>query len=130
MKFTKPEKSWILYDVANSAYTLITSATIPIWFNYLYGLSPVEGVPATTFFAFTTSIAIGIIALLSPFMGAIADHQGMKRKLFLGLIGLGGLLYTAGVFFYGSKFPYAHFVWHLFIIFAAMTHFIAIVVFL
>lgn len=98
MKFTKVEKSWILYDVANSAYTLITSATIPIWFNYLYGLSPVEGVPSTTFFAFTTSIAIGIIALLSPFMGAIADHQGMKRKLFLGsiLIGLlGGFAFTS-----------------------------------
>jgi len=98
MKLTKSEKSWILYDVANSAFTLITSATIPIWFAYLYSLSPVGEVPATTFFAITTSISVAIIAVLSPLMGAVADHQGMKRKLFIGSVAvgiLGGLAFSS-----------------------------------
>jgi hemolysin III len=77
----------------------------------------------------TLSVAIylvmGWIAVL--FMPVIFNQA---QPMFLGLIGLGGVLYTAGVFFYGSKFPFAHFVWHLFIMFAAIAHFIAIVVFL
>ncbi|MGB7595517.1 MAG: hemolysin III family protein [Erysipelotrichaceae bacterium] len=51
--------------------------------------------------------------------------------LFIGLIILGGLLYTVGAFFYMQKSrPYFHFVWHVFINLAALTHFIAIVFFL
>ena len=48
--------------------------------------------------------------------------------LFLILIVLGGILYTIGVLFYRHpEKPYFHFIWHLFIIFAAITHYIAIV---
>ncbi len=98
MKLTKTEKSWIKYDVANSAFSLITSATIPIWFAYLYSLEPVGDIPHTTFFAITTSISVAIIALLSPALGAIADHKGMKKKLFIGSVALGilgGFAFTA-----------------------------------
>ncbi|HCT90888.1 MAG TPA: MFS transporter, partial [Lachnospiraceae bacterium] len=31
-RLTKAEKSWILYDVANSAFIMIVTATIPIFF--------------------------------------------------------------------------------------------------
>jgi len=97
MKFTKAEKSWILYDVANSAFTLVTSATLPIWFAYLYGLNPIGDIPATTFFAFTTSFSVAIIASLGPLMGAIGDHKGMQGKQFIGSISvrvLGGLVFS------------------------------------
>lgn len=47
--------------------------------------------------------------------------------LFLGLIILGGIFYTIGAIFYAKKFPYAHFVWHIFIILASIAHFVAIV---
>lgn len=73
----------------------------------------------------TIYLVMGWIAIL--FMPVIFN---VAQPMFLGLIGLGGVLYTAGVFFYGSKFPYAHFVWHLFINFAAISHFVAIVFFL
>ena len=42
-KLTKIEKSWILYDVANSAFILLVSTTIPIFFRSLAeaeGFSP------------------------------------------------------------------------------------------
>ena len=35
MKLNKTELSWILYDVANSAFILIVTATIPIYFRAL-----------------------------------------------------------------------------------------------
>lgn len=73
----------------------------------------------------TIYLVMGWIAIL--FMPVIFN---VAQPMFLGLIGLGGVLYTAGIFFYGSKFPYAHFVWHLFINFAAISHFVAIVFFL
>ncbi|CAM2749845.1 PAQR family membrane homeostasis protein TrhA [Erysipelothrix tonsillarum] len=48
--------------------------------------------------------------------------------LFLGLIVLGGILYSIGAWFYMQKDkPYYHFIWHLFINFASIAHFIAIV---
>ncbi|MEI7667730.1 MAG: hemolysin III family protein [Erysipelotrichaceae bacterium] len=51
--------------------------------------------------------------------------------LFIGLIGLGGVLYSVGAWFYAQKErAYFHFIWHLFINFAAITHFIAIVFFI
>jgi len=49
----------------------------------------------------------------------------------MGLIVLGGVLYSAGSWFYMQKTrPYFHLVWHIFINLAALTHFIAIVFYL
>lgn len=38
----------------------------------------------------------------------------------------GGISYTAGVVFYVSRFKYAHFVWHLFVLGGSVLHFIAV----
>lgn len=37
MKLTKLEKFWVLYDVGNSAFIMLVSTIIPIYFNYLAG---------------------------------------------------------------------------------------------
>jgi hemolysin III len=39
----------------------------------------------------------------------------------------GGITYSLGVVFYASsrKFPYAHFIWHLFVLGGVILHFIA-----
>jgi len=39
---------------------------------------------------------------------------------------LGGISYTLGVVFYVSKFKYAHFVWHIFVLGGSILHFFAI----
>ena len=47
------------------------------------------------------------------------------------LIGVGGLFYTLGAWFYARKgFKYHHLVWHLLINLAAVAHYVAIVFFL
>lgn len=53
------------------------------------------------------------------------------NPLFLGLIVLGGLLYTGGTYFYSQKTkPYFHFIWHIFIVLALLSHYVAIVFFI
>lgn len=37
IKLTKQEKNWILYDVGNSAFTLLAATILPIYFNYIAG---------------------------------------------------------------------------------------------
>ena len=91
-KFTKPEKSWILYDVANSAFTMLISTTIPIFFRSL-AEQDVSASTASGIWALTTSVAVLILAVFSPFLGALADYKGMKKKMFslflvVGVIGL------------------------------------------
>lgn len=81
-KLTKQEKSWILYDVANSAFIMIVTATIPIYFRGLAEGAGVASEHATSLWGSSTSISILILALLSPILGAIADYENMKKKIF------------------------------------------------
>ena len=94
---TKAEKSWILYDVANSAFIMIVTATIPIYFRSLAEGAGVSSTAASSLWGSATSISILILAVLSPILGAIADYENMKKKIFTVFFVLaigGGLLFT------------------------------------
>ncbi len=54
-----------------------------------------------------------------------SDIIGQLDNTFIYVL-LGGISYTVGVAFYVSKFKYAHFVWHLFVLGGSVSHFIAI----
>ncbi len=97
-KLSKQEKSWILYDVANSAFTMLISTTIPIFFRSL-AEQQVSATTASGIWALSTSAAVLILAISSPFLGALADYNGMKKKVFsvflaIGVIGLLALSFT------------------------------------
>ncbi len=71
----------------------------------------------------TIYLIMGWIAVL--FFPVIIKNS---TPIFLSFIALGGLLYSVGAWFYTKKErPYFHFIWHLFINFAAISHFIAII---
>ena len=73
--YSKKELSWILYDCANSAYSMaITTALFPIYFGMVGGNEMNLG--------YYNSFASIIIAVISPILGTIADFKGMKKKLF------------------------------------------------
>lgn len=73
--YTKKELSWILYDCANSAYSMaITTALFPIYFGMVGGNEMNLG--------YYNSFASIIIAIISPILGTIADFKGMKKRLF------------------------------------------------
>lgn len=48
-KFAPIEKRWILYDVGNSAFTLLCSTVLPIYFSYIAGLGGVDETQATAY---------------------------------------------------------------------------------
>lgn len=88
-KFTKTEKSWIMYDFANSVYaTIMLAAIMPAYFAKL-----VPGNRGDYWWAIGTTAATIIMVFLSPIVGAIGDFKGMKKKLFGGFLAL-GLIFT------------------------------------
>ena len=87
-RMTKGEKSWIIYDWANSVYVAVMiSAVFPVY------LTSVIGRDGDLWWSLGTFAATFTIALLGPFMGALADYRGMKKKLFSVFLAI-GLLFT------------------------------------
>ena len=80
--FTRLEKYWILYDVGNSAFTMLISTIIPIYFNYLAGNAGLSEVDYLAYWGYAASCATVIVALLGPVLGSIADTQSYKKPLF------------------------------------------------
>jgi MFS transporter, UMF1 family len=82
-------RAWAMYDWANSAFqTTIIAAIFPIYFHKVaaFGVPPAE---ATSKFAWATTIAILIVAMIAPLLGAIADYAAIKKKLLGIFLGIG-----------------------------------------
>lgn len=95
-KMTKAEKSWIMYDWANSVYaTNIMAAILPIYFSAVCGAAGQDG---DIWWGYGTSIATAVVAVLAPILGAFGDRSGMKKK-FLGFFIVLGVLFTASMAF-------------------------------
>jgi MFS transporter, UMF1 family len=93
----RPElRAWASYDWANSVFMTTVLQVFPIYFVSVAA----AGLPraqATQRFAFATSAAVTLVALLAPVLGALADHAGIKKKLLGGFMLL-GTFSTAGLF--------------------------------
>ena len=74
LKLTGTERSWILYDVGNSAFTLMLSTIIPIYFNSIAG-EDLSSVDYLAYWGYAASIATdagcGSIAQKLQFGGKI-----------------------------------------------------------
>lgn len=81
-KLNKAEISWILYDVGNSAFTMLVATTIPIFFQSLASGAGITEARTSGLWASVTAISVLILAILSPVLGAVADYKGMKKPIF------------------------------------------------
>ncbi|MFK3937411.1 MFS transporter [Alkalihalobacillus sp. NPDC078783] len=82
-KFSEVERSWMLYDWASSAYSVvITTAIFPIFFKAGAEAAGISSVNSTAYLGYTIAIATFILAMLSPILGTIADYDGFKKKFF------------------------------------------------
>lgn len=88
---TREQRAWAGYDWANSAFqcTIIT-AVFPVYFASVAAADLPPAV-ATERFATATTIALAIVALLAPVLGAYADVAGAKKRLLALFLGLGVL---------------------------------------
>jgi len=86
----RPElRAWAMYDWANSAFwtTVIVAVFPPFFSDYAAaGLTPNE---ATARFAWATTMAVAIVAVLGPVLGAIADYRAVKKKMLAAFMALG-----------------------------------------
>ena len=104
-KINKEEKSWILYDWANSAYSMtITSTILPIYFKMVAEQGGMKSSTSTALWGYTISIATFIVAMIAPILGNIADYKGNKKKLF-NLFFIIGLICTMFLIFVPEDEP-------------------------
>lgn len=128
----RPElRAWASYDLANSAFiTVVITAVFPIYFARVVAADLAEST-ATYWFGLASSISLAAIAVLSPVLGALADHAPIKKRflaafmvlgasataalaatgrgdigLALGLFGLGQIGATGSFVFYDSLLPH------------------------
>lgn len=72
--------AWTLYDWANSAFaTTIMAAVLPVYYASV-ATAGLPGYLATSYWGYTTSIALLLSALISPILGTLADFQGAKKR--------------------------------------------------
>ena len=98
-KLTKDERNWVLYDVGNSAFTMLTATIMPIYFNHLAGQAGLESAEYLAYWGYAASLVTAIIVVLGPTIGALADTQNFKKKLFLAamLLGVVGCTILGGI---------------------------------
>ncbi len=100
MRTTREERSWVLYDVGNSAFVLVmVTAIMPIYFKDVAAFHLSDAV-STANWGFANSTASLILALLSPILGALADYK-TRKKLFFLLFLLLGISFTLSLPFVG-----------------------------
>lgn len=90
-KFEKNELHWMLYDVGNSAFTMLVATILPIYFNYLAGNAGLSDVDYLAYWGYAASAATLLVALLGPVVGTIADTKGFKKPLFVSSIVIGAV---------------------------------------
>lgn len=88
-KLTKAEKSWILYDVGNSAFTLLISTIMPIYFNYLAESAGLSEVDYLAFWGYAASISTLLVAIIGPIAGTFADNKDFKKPVFVAALAVG-----------------------------------------
>ncbi len=94
-KLTPLEKSWVLYDIGNSAFILMVSTLIPIYFNSLAGSAGVNEDLYLSYWGYAGSISTILVAIIGPICGALADRK-FKKPIFL-LCAVMGALGCAGL---------------------------------
>jgi len=93
--FTKQENSWMLYDWANSAYSIIiTTAVFPLFYKAAATKAGMSASDSTAYLGYTIAISTFILAMLGPILGTIADYKGFKKKFFSFFLIL-GVTFTA-----------------------------------
>ena len=90
-KLTKQERSWILYDVGNSAFTLLISTIMPIYFNALAQGAGLSSVTYLAYWGYAASIATLLVAVSGPILGTVSDGKGRKKPIFLATILVGAV---------------------------------------
>lgn len=87
-KLTALERNWILYDIANSAFILLVSTLVPIYFNSLAASAGVDENMYLSYWGYAGSISTILVAIIAPICGTLSDRK-YKKPIFLATVILG-----------------------------------------
>ena len=73
----------MLYDIGNSAFILLCSTLIPIFFNSLAGAGGLDESEYLAYWGYAGSVSTLLVAIIGPICGTLADHKGYKKPIFL-----------------------------------------------
>ena len=90
-RLTPLERSWILYDIGNSAFILLVTTLVPIYFNSLATAGGLDESMYLAYWGYAGSVSTLIVAVIAPICGTLADHKGFKKPIFLACMLLGVL---------------------------------------
>lgn len=99
-KMTPLEKSWVLYDIGNSAFILLVATLIPLYFNALAENANINEDMYLSYWGYAGSIATLCVAIIGPICGTLADRK-FKKPIFmlcamLGILGCAALGLASG----------------------------------
>jgi len=93
---TKRERiAWYLYDFGNSAYASVVYLAV---FSTYFKNVVVGGAEGTRMWGLAIGIALIVVALIAPVLGAMADFSGAKKRFLLGFTAQ-AIAFTALLFF-------------------------------
>ena len=88
-RFNRTVWGWVLYDWANSAFaTTIMAAILPTFYSTVAAAQLPPHV-ASSYWGFTNTIAMLIIALTAPILGAISDYLNAKKRFLAAFVAVG-----------------------------------------
>jgi UMF1 family MFS transporter len=90
-------RAWVMYDWANSAFMTTIILVFPIYFITV-AAADLPPVKAQELSAWATTLAMIVVALMAPILGAVADRAGIKKKMLAGFM-LFGVTTTASLYF-------------------------------
>ncbi len=99
-RLTALERGWICYDIGNSAFTLLVSTLLPIYFNALATSAGIGEDLYLSYWSYAGSIATVLVAIIGPICGTLSDRKGYRKPIFLlslavGTLGCGALGLTS-----------------------------------
>jgi len=90
--------AWYMYDFGNSAYAAVI--LLAVYSAYFKG-SVVGGAEGSRLWGFSLGIAMLVVAVISPFLGTIADFTAAKKRILFVFSSL-SWVFTALLFFVGE----------------------------
>lgn len=81
-KMTPTERKWVWYDVGNSAFTLLVSTLMSIYFNELATNAGISSDNYLAYWGYATSVSTAVVAVLGPTLGTLSDLRGVRKIIF------------------------------------------------
>lgn len=96
-----PTLSWTLYDWANSAFaTTVMAGFFPVFFKQYWSVG-VAATESTFRLGMANSMASILIVCMAPFLGALADQAGAKKRFLLFFAAM-GIVMTGALYLVAS----------------------------